>query len=210
MDPVKKVQFERRLVIGFALVLLVLLIKGPLKGFGLFGSSVRPGGTSSATGTGSGSLKILAQKYTSNVEVDPAILPTTAQPREEPLAPMYTAQGLRDPFKSLLPAAPSPQGSEPRGAITAARGVQPPAAPPELLIQGLMWGGPQPKAIIHGKVYGVGELVEGVNILSIDHHGVTIEYQGKPMSYPVAAPTSAASRRLQQPRPPMARGGNWR
>ena len=208
MDPVKKVQLERRLIMVFALILLALLIKGPLKG--LFGSSARHAGAPAKAEAGSG-LQMLAKKYSPKVEIDPAILPTTSQPREEPIAaPAYTAQGLRDPFKSWLPDAPSSQSGESPKSVMVVPKAQLPTAPPELLIQGLMWGGPEPKAIIHGNVFGVGERVEGATILAIDHRGVTIEYQGTSISYPVAAPASAASRRLPQARSPMAYGGNWR
>ena len=117
----------------------------------------------------------------------------TAQPHAEAL---YTAQALRDPFESLLPRAPSSGhgASEPiqaGGQQPQAAGAQPmapaPIAPPNLRIQGIVWGNAQPQAIINNTVYGVNDVVEGATIVAIDRGGITVDHQGARVSYTVTS-----------------------
>ena len=203
MNPVKKVQLEQGLVVGLILVLGVIVVKGPLK---------QMRGSPSRAGQGAKPLEVLAQKYTPRAEIDPRVMPPPPTLEEVVAAPpiAYTAQEMRDPFKSLLPAAPATPRVEPRGPATAAPRGGAPSVPPELLVQGLVWGGTQPKAIIRGTVYGVGDMVEGVKIVAIDQRGVTIDHEGLSVSYPVAAPASAASRGASPMRPPLVQGGYLR
>lgn len=202
MNPVKKVQLEQGLVVGLALVLGVILVKGPLK---------QMGGSPPGAKPGSRPLEVLAQKYTPRAEIDPRVMPPPPTPEDVAIAPIaYTAHEVRDPFKSVLPAPPSTLRVDSRGSVVAAPRKEVPSVPPELLVQGLVWGGARPKAIIRGKVYGVGDMVEGVNIVAIDQRGVTIDHQGSSISYPVAVPASAASRGSSPMRPPVPQGGQWR
>lgn len=55
----------------------------------------------------------------------------------------------------------------------------PSGPPPDLVVQGMVWGMEQPKCIINGKVYGVGDLVEGIRILDIQKEGVSLMHQGE-------------------------------
>jgi len=201
MNPVKKVQLEQGLVVGLVLVLGVILVKGPLKHMGK---------SPSEAGRGSKPLEVLAQKYTPRDEVDPRVMPPAPAPEEVVAVPpiAYTAHEVRDPFKSLLPAAASSR-VESRGPVVGSRS-EAPSAPPDLLVQGLVWGGDQPKAIIRGNVYGVGELVEGMKIVAIDQRGVTIEFQGSSIAYPVTTSTPTTSRGTSPMRPPLPHGGTWR
>ncbi|HEX9564656.1 MAG TPA: hypothetical protein VF981_11820 [Gemmatimonadaceae bacterium] len=106
--------------------------------------------------------------------------------RETPHEPRYTAHELRDPFESLLPSAiraaqAAPQPVMPGVPIDAGMGqtaVEPAVQFPEIAVQGMLWGGPVPVAVIDGGVYQVGDTVSGARITAIERAGVTMEYQG--------------------------------
>ena len=91
----------------------------------------------------------------------------------------YTAETVRDPLISLLPK----QSSQP---VTPAKPVErnmsspmaAPRQPPPVVVQGMLWGGPRPQALIDDKLYTVGDLVGGARILAIARGGVTVEVQG--------------------------------
>lgn len=85
----------------------------------------------------------------------------------------YTADSFRDPLISLLPSESS-TASQPKPVPTSPLGIHPPA----LTIQGFIWGGPRPQAVIDGDVYDVGETVGGARIVAIDQQGVTVDVQG--------------------------------
>ena len=113
-----------------------------------------------------------------------------AEPASAPAAPaapaspkLYASDTLRDPLHSLLPTLPPvPEPTEAEIQQAAAL-QQPPLPPPELHIQGIVWGGLAPKAIINGRVYSVNERVESYPIVAITRDGVTIEYEGKLVDY---------------------------
>ena len=86
----------------------------------------------------------------------------------------YHAESLRDPMKSLLPPPAPPPVSPQAGAKPAAPVIMPPAA----TLEGMLWGGSQPRAILNGEVYQVGDFVAGAKIVSIDRNGVTVEVSG--------------------------------
>lgn len=101
-----------------------------------------------------------------------------AAPAEaERQAVAYTAETLRDPMMSLLPA---PAGTTLAESQAAAGGTQP--SPTEavapLLVQGLVWGGGRPQALIGGRLYEVGEFIGGAKILAITRDGVTVSHGG--------------------------------
>lgn len=90
----------------------------------------------------------------------------------------YTADALRDPLVSRLPSAASqqvivipPENHMPMPAL------EPP--PPTFKIEGVVWGGPRPQAVIDGAVYDVGDTVQGAKIMAIDRTGVTGTMQGR-------------------------------
>jgi hypothetical protein len=93
----------------------------------------------------------------------------------------YVAEGLRDPFKDLLPKPVTAPVAllEPE---TKPEPVMPAAAPrqlPPLTIRGKWWGRDGGAALINGQVYRVGDQVSGVTIRGIDHSGVTVEFAGR-------------------------------
>ncbi len=79
----------------------------------------------------------------------------------------YGSGNLRDPFKSLVQSellvSPGPD-------VPAVTEV---SAPP-LKIQGIVWGGNFPQAIINDKVVKVGDTIEGAQLLSIEKDSVTV------------------------------------
>ncbi|MCX5711018.1 MAG: hypothetical protein NT060_03535 [Candidatus Omnitrophica bacterium] len=86
-----------------------------------------------------------------------------ARPRVE-----YEAGSLRDPFTGVMA----------RESISTDTSVVE-AAPPDLTVQGIIWGGRFPQAIINNKVLGVGDSIKEARITSIGKEGVTLLYGGK-------------------------------
>ncbi len=90
----------------------------------------------------------------------------------------FQAGGFRNPFKSVLPekivdkeviniAKPAPEVE---------------MKPPEIVIQGIVWGGEFPQAIINGKVLKEGDILTGpepITILEIRPKEVVILYKNK-------------------------------
>ncbi len=99
-----------------------------------------------------------------------------------PAAVGYTAQTLRDPLQSLLPEEATPLAQ--RMAEVAAQAPTPPP-PPTLTIRGVSLGPSEPKAIINDHVYGIGDVISEGKILAIDQHGITIDYHGSSLVYPL-------------------------
>jgi hypothetical protein len=66
---------------------------------------------------------------------------------------------------------------------------------PELKVQGVIWGGNFPQAIVNNKVLKVGDTVEGVEIKSIDKKGITVLFEGSEstISSPAAGPGAGTS-----------------
>ncbi|MCX5707176.1 MAG: hypothetical protein NTW13_05970 [Candidatus Omnitrophica bacterium] len=101
--------------------------------------------------------------------------------KEEVLRPkvQYLAEGLRDPFKSPIVKDTSYKSSEVK-------------ALPQLNIQGLIWGGTFPQAVINNKVVKIGDtVVEGARITDISKEGVTVLYNG--MTYQLSSPAAVTA-----------------
>ena len=166
MDPAKKTELQKRIVIGLLGVFLVTLIFKPLRRLGSF-QSVRGGAT-----------MVTEQVNASN----PAetLIPSAPEPQRE--APRtYTVQELRDPLTSLFPRpAPEPVPASPASQTPEAPAIPP---PPTLSVQGIVWGGSTPQAIINDQLYGIGDVVKGAKIVMIDREGVTMDYHGTALRY---------------------------
>jgi len=107
-----------------------------------------------------------------------------AQAREQNLITRpkveYKAGFLRDPFTGVVAHESVSPG------ITAAQ-----EAPPDLIVQGIIWGGRFPQAIINNKVLGVGDSIQGARIISIGKGGVTVLFGGN--NFTLGSPTNAGS-----------------
>ncbi len=89
----------------------------------------------------------------------------------------YTADGTRDPFVSLLPTVEArPMARSDR---VVPSGSPPMVSAPSVNLEGVVWGGPRPQAVIDGEVYDLGDVVQGARITAIDRQGVTGELQGQ-------------------------------
>lgn len=187
MDVAKKAALEKRIVIGLVGVFAVTLVTGPLRSLRLFtlgpSTAIPPKGATAVPAVAAGAT----QPETS--EQLAASQPVTANASGASAArgeAAYTAYGLRDPFKNLLPQlAPPPLPASTAPAAGPVTQTSPPQGPPlpPLQIQGVLWGGPKPLAIINGKLYGIDDVVEGGKILSIDRQGITVDFHGVPASY---------------------------
>mgnify|MGYP001562318035 CR=1 FL=1 len=197
MDAAKKAELEKRIIMGLAGVFAVTFFIGPLRSLGLF-TRTAPVATGSGTQDKvdlSQSLGTLLRQGPQRVAQQAAQLDASSQATAAPVsAPRYTAQHLRDPLASLLPDGKSPSGSS-TAQVAASPGSQAGSAslPPKLEVQGMVWGGAEPQAIIDGRVYGIGDVVGGGRILAIDREGVMIEYQGQTQRY---GPASMSAERV--------------
>ena len=79
----------------------------------------------------------------------------------------YSADTFRDPFKSALAEADTSAAQQTEGS---------PSQLPALSVQGLIWGGSFPQAIINSRVVRVGDELEGVKITDIGKDGVSVLY----------------------------------
>ncbi len=85
----------------------------------------------------------------------------------------------RDPFESILP-------KEDLGIKTEEGKAKIQVPPPDLTVQGILWGSDKPQAIINGDVYGVGEVIKEMpqtKIHKIEKGSVIIIHQGIVFQY---------------------------
>ena len=96
----------------------------------------------------------------------------------------YKGEGLRDPFQ---PIAPKMEKIIPGKEAIAA---EPNVDLKNFSVSGIVWGGRFPQAIINGKVLGIGDKIDGIEILGIDKSGVTVRSGGVTALLTVSAKTS--------------------
>lgn len=95
----------------------------------------------------------------------------------------YNAYNLRDPFEDLLA---RKEAEELKKKAEAEKDTT--VTPLSLTIQGVVWGGPTPQAIINDRVVKKGDLIEEAEIIDIAKDGVTILY--KKRIYRLSSPAS--------------------
>lgn len=184
MDAQRKTQLEQRMVIGLLGVFAVTLAMS-LKHSELFGgraAAPAPAAPAVVGATGARSLVDVVASYRERMEpkVESPVA-KSAPPEDVPVARSYTAHDARDPFESQLPRDPDPVlGQDGGGWLDPSTGGQAPGGPP-LVVQGILWGGTRPTAIINDEVYGIGDRVEGATVTAIDRGGVTLEVDGGSM-----------------------------
>lgn len=187
MDASKKSTLEKRIVLALAGVFLLVLIMGPMRSLGVLGTGRATTPAAAALGTVTAIRSVGAMLQNEQEQLNRQLASVNAPSTELPQAPpAYTAFDRRDPFKSYLPTPTVPtstSAAEPNAPV--AFTAQPKL--PEFHVEGLLWGGPAPKAIIDGHLYGIHDVVNGVKIVSISRDGVTIEHLGEPVVYPVAS-----------------------
>jgi len=86
----------------------------------------------------------------------------------------YKSGQLRDPFKTYL------IKEEPKPAPQENLGLTKPGLDLGMLkVQGIIWGSKTPQAIINNKVFKIGDLIEGAEIVSIEKKGITLSFNGE-------------------------------
>lgn len=100
----------------------------------------------------------------------------------------YVTEGTKEPFLDYFtknePAAPT----QAEAAAQAAKKEQlkPKPALPDLAVQGIIWGGNVPCAIINNKVVKEGESIDGVKLIKIEKENIEVLYQG--WNYSLSSP----------------------
>ena len=181
LDAAKKTQLEQRAVIGLLVVFLVVLV-GAMKNTRIFRASRAPAPQTAALMEHVDMSKTLPEtlkEHWQRMEPAPEIQTQALRPASAASsAPLYTAHHLRDPLQSLLPELPQPQTAQDTSGISQKAPVSQAPLPP-LKVEGLWWETQQPRAIINGEVYGVGDQVSGATIKAIGRDGVTFEFDGR-------------------------------
>jgi len=98
---------------------------------------------------------------------------------------VYKAQEARDPFEPYVSEEDELQASRESASKTREQRIE--RTPPDLKIQGVIWGGNFPQAIINNKVIKIGEVIEEANIKAIDKEGVTFIFEGREYKSGVSA-----------------------
>ncbi len=103
------------------------------------------------------------------------------------------ADGLRDPFQGL----DLDKVTEP-GAVEST-GLPDEMPVLSLTVQGIIWGGKFPQAIVNNKVVKVGDTIEGGSrVLSIDRNRIIVFFAGRQYSFP--SPAAGLSPSLKNPK----------
>lgn len=91
----------------------------------------------------------------------------------------YNSAGLRDPFDNPV----TPGLSAGKDAYTSSQ-----TPLPQLTVQGIVWGGAFPQAIINNQVVKAGDMLGGARIIDIGKDGVTVFFGGK--QFKLSSPAS--------------------
>ena len=179
MDPAKKAQFEQRAILALLAVFLVVLV-GALKNMGMLRGGLAPAAHTAALVQQVDVSKTLPETFKEHwqrMEPAPEVQTQALRPASAASsAPLYTAHHLRNPLESLLPELPTTQATD---TSPAQRQRKPETPLPSLRVEGLWWEAQQPRAIINGEVYQIGDQVSGATITAIGRDGVTFEFDGR-------------------------------
>lgn len=183
MTDVNKPHQQKRMVIVLVGVFGLLLLSNVVQSFR---SKPRlPEGSFEPRAGSSAPISEAVNRSSPEARLAPAeqAEPTAGVPESHraPTAVAYTATELRDPLVSLLPRRESGRANGRSLDPTHPSGREQEAVSPEQLsldIEGIIWGGTMPQAIIGGKVYTVGDHVNGARIVSIERGSVTVDVGG--------------------------------
>lgn len=98
----------------------------------------------------------------------------------------YKSGNLRDPFRPLTGTKEMKAGQEKRVDL-----MQAGTDLGNLKVQGIIWGGRFPQAIVNNRVVTVGDTIDGAEILNIDKNGITLSSGGKADKLTVSVETPA-------------------
>jgi hypothetical protein len=96
----------------------------------------------------------------------------------------YSSGDLRDPFRDLLQVAEENEKKkkETQEFDTPASESEQSVPVPSLekfKVQGIIWGGRFPQAIVNNKMVVIGDTIEGFKVVNIEKKGVTLSFSGK-------------------------------
>jgi hypothetical protein len=106
----------------------------------------------------------------------PAAAPDATVAIERPKV-AYDAAGSRDPFISMISKETTMQGEQPERQL------------PAMSVQGIIWGGIFPQAIINNKVVKVGDIINEAKVVNIDKEGIRLLFEGR--VYTLSSPAAA-------------------
>lgn len=170
----------QQILVGGMLVVLAIRLPVLLRSVGLLG---QPPSRTSASG-------VMPTAHSQAPPSVPGAVQKSVEPAKgaapesagaiEPLVPAvtYTAETVRDPLVSLLT---KKDAEPPQAASSAGSGAGAPAVPPQpppVRVDGVIWGGARPQALLNGQAYEVGDMVAGAKIVAITQQGVTVEIGG--------------------------------
>lgn len=107
----------------------------------------------------------------------------------------YKAKEFRSPFFSPFHIKVEPQAAQEK----AAQAIEQEKPLPALKVQGIIWGGIFPQAIINDKVVKIGDTIEGVRILSVDKEGIAVFFEERKYSLPSPAAGAITSTSTKEP-----------
>ena len=106
----------------------------------------------------------------------------------------YITEGSREPFQDYF-SKKKPVTEMPEAEITVEDEVaavpeepEPPPSLPSLTVQGIIWGGSVPCAIINNKVLKRGDSIEEVELIKIEKESIEVLYQG--WNYSLSSPAN--------------------
>ncbi len=102
----------------------------------------------------------------------------------------YKADKLRDPFqKNFIITTPAPgEISEEEKEVSAEQSAEDTAAVAAIKLQGLIWGGNVPQAIVNESVVKTGDVVDNMQIIEITKDGVSVLFNNR--VYNLSSPAS--------------------
>ena len=175
MDDQRKTQLEQRMVLGLAVIFGVTIFRAVFAGRGARAVPLPQ--------------QPIAVPLVKQGEKPSTVMTTHVTEHPAASKPRGDDEASRDPLASLLP--------KPVATSTTTKTstpVPPVVKTPALVVSGLVWGGARPQAIVNGKVYGVGDEVQGARVLEITREGLMVEVGGKTFAfYPGATHQRMAS-----------------
>jgi len=109
-------------------------------------------------------LASIRNPFVNQLPLPPVVVPPMKPPMDE-------TQNIETPAQPFTPPGPTPNPDSAKPAVE--------IRPPDIEIQGLVWDSQRPQAIIGNEVYGIGDLVRDMKILSIKKNGLQVLFQDK-------------------------------
>ena len=88
---------------------------------------------------------------------------------QEQLAVAYTGEAYESPFEPCLPQ---------KGTVISPGPVKPETSIPSFRLEGIVWGGIFPQAIINGSIVKEGDKISDAEVVKIEKNEIKLSYQG--------------------------------